>query len=97
MDNTYQEDHLYPQTKTKKIYDKNLVDNICNIQILKNENQIKNDKDFDIYRNEILILVPEYDKINYIPKLESYNVDNFEIFIKKRKELIYNKIKKYFE
>ena len=96
MDNTYQEDHLYPQTKTKKIYDKNLVDNICNIQILKNENQIKNDKDFDIYRNEILILVPEYDKINYIPKLESYNVDNFEIFIKKRKELIYNKIKKYF-
>jgi len=26
-----------------------------------------------------------------------YNVDNFEIFIKKRKELIYNKIKKYFE
>lgn len=96
MDKDYQEDHLFPQTKTKKIKDKNLVDNICNIQILKNENQIKNDKNFKEYREEIIKKIPDYDEKNFIPKLEDYSIDYFDIFLEKRKELIYIKVKSYF-
>jgi hypothetical protein len=101
MDREYQEDHLFPQTKTKKTKDKNLVDNISNIQILKNENQIKNDTDFKEYREKIIEKIPNYDLINFIPKLDEelkdYTIDYFEIFLEKRKELILNKIKDYFD
>jgi uncharacterized protein with ParB-like and HNH nuclease domain len=100
MDKEYQEDHLFPQTKTKKLIDKNLVDNIANIQILKNENQKKSDKEFKVYREEIIKTVPEYDILNFIPKideeLKDYTIEYFEIFLEKRKVLIFEKIKEYF-
>lgn len=105
LDRDYQEDHLFPQKKTKKyceenLIDKNKVDNISNIQILKNENQIKNDTDFDVYRNNIIKKVPEYDTINYIPTLDNelkeYTKEYFPIFLEKRKIIILEKIKNYF-
>lgn len=100
MDKEYQEDHLFPQAKTKKNINLNLVNNIWNIQILKNENQTKNDTDFKIYRENIITKVPLYDEINFIPQidneLQDYTEQYFEYFIEKRKILILEKVKKYF-
>lgn len=103
--NSYQEDHLYPQSKTKIYCEKNninksIVDNIGNIQILKTENQKKNDKEYKFYREEIIRTVNNYDEINLIPQLDNelvdYTFDYFQIFLEKRKELIFNKIVDYF-
>lgn len=114
MDDKTQEDHLFPQTKTKKAHPKlcYLVDNISNLQALKTSNQKKKDKDFDMWFSEISVNVPNFREISYIPlldseeideelksigKLVSYKSEYFETFIKRRKILIYRKLKDYFK
>lgn len=112
MDDKTQEDHLFPQKKTKKQYDKKLVDNIGNLQALKSENQDKGGKDFEEWLNDILIKIPDFKDKSFIPKLDSeeepdeelklcgelksYKCENFEVFLKRRKILIFRKIKDYF-
>ena len=112
MDDETQEDHLFPQKKTKKRYDKNLVDNIGNLQALKSENQIKSGESFEKWLEKILLKIPDFKDKSFIPKLDSeeepdkelkscgelksYAEDNFEVFLKRRKILIFRKIKDYF-
>ena len=112
MDDETQEDHLFPQKKTKKKYDKNLVDNIGNLQALKSENQIKSGESFEKWLEKILLKIPDFKDKSFIPKLDSeeepdkelkscgelksYAEDNFEVFLKRRKILIFRKIKDYF-
>ncbi len=112
MDDETQEDHLFPQKKTKKKYDKNLVDNIGNLQALKSENQIKSGESFEKWLEKILLKIPDFKDKSFIPKLDSeeepdeelkscgelksYSEDNFEVFLKRRKILIFRKIKDYF-
>lgn len=113
MDDETQEDHLFPQKKTKKKYDKKLVNNIGNLQALKSENQNKGGKDFDVWLKNILIKIPDFKDKSFIPKLDSeeepdeelkscgalksYAEENFEVFLKRRKILIFRNIKDYFQ
>ncbi|MFH1193560.1 MAG: DUF262 domain-containing protein [bacterium] len=112
MDDKTQEDHLFPQKKTKNKYDKNLVDNIGNLQALKSENQNKGGEFFEKWLEKILIDIPNFKDKWFIPKLDSeeepdkelkscgelnsYAEENFEVFLKRRKVLIFRKIKDYF-
>ena len=113
MDDETQEDHLFPQKKTKKKYDIKLVDNIANLQALKSENQNKGGKDFEEWINLILTKIPDFKTKSFIPELDiiqkpdeelrscgilnSYSEENFEVFLKRRRILIYRKIKDYFK
>ena len=113
MDDESQEDHLFPQKKTKKEYDKKSVDNIGNLQALKYENQNKGGKDFDEWLKGIFKKIPDFKDKSFIPKLDSeeepdeelkscgslksYAKENFEVFLKRRKILIFRNIKDYFQ
>ena len=101
------------QKKTKKKYDIKLVDNIANLQALKSENQNKGGKDFEEWINLILTKIPDFKTKSFIPELDiiqkpddelrscgilnSYSEENFEVFLKRRRILIYRKIKDYFK
>lgn len=112
MGDKTQEDHLYPQTKMKKIIkDNKLVDNIANLQALESSNQKKGNKDFDKWLSEISLNVPDFKEKSLIPKLDveetdpdlkacgqlnSYLPEDFESFLQRRKILIYRKLRNYF-
>lgn len=91
----FQEDHMFPRSKMIKVYEKNKVDNIANIQVLGKENQIKSDKSFEDWLNE-KERSEDYLKIHLVPKMENYEKDKFLDFLRKRKELIFNKLKNFF-
>jgi hypothetical protein len=88
---------MFRRTEMLKRYDKNLVDNIANLQPLGSfANNSKNNKKFEEWlknpdRSQ------EYMKINLVPNMESYGEDKFEEFIKLRKKLIFEKVKEFFQ
>lgn len=93
----FHEDHMYPQTSMKKIYDKKIVDNIGNVQALGSyTNQSKLDEKFSewIKKNE---KNEKYCEIHLVPKLPSYDETQFETFVKERQSLIVKKIMPFFD
>lgn len=93
----FQEDHLFPRTRSLKKFDKKEVNNVANIQPLGSfTNNIKNDKTFMEWIKE-KNRSEDYAELNLIPKMEDYKEDNFLRFLEKRRELILNKIKEFFE
>ena len=98
MDSNSQEDHLFPKEKLKSLkVDEKKINNICNLQILKSENQIKSDEDFDKWLERIEKYIPDFKEISFIPNLDNYNIDNFDEFLEKRKEIIFTRIYDYFK
>lgn len=92
----FQEDHMFPRSKMLKKYDKNIVDNIANIQALGRENQIKSNKSFENWLNE-KERSEDYLEIHLVPKMQKYEDDEFLIFLEKRREKILNKVKDFFQ
>jgi len=93
----FQEDHMFPQSDLLKKHDKKIVDNIANLQPLGAfTNNLKNNKKFKEWLEEPN-RSEEYRELNLIPKMKDYNEKNFEIFVKKRRELIFEKVKEFFE
>lgn len=89
MDSDYQEDHIYPRTKTEKLHNSEDVDNISNIQILKEINQKKGKKDFDEWLKEKFSTIEELDDYRnkfFIPKLINENGLSFEQIVKSYKD-----------
>jgi len=92
----FQEDHMFPRSKMKKLFDKKIVDNISNIQALgASGNNRKNDKSFEDWLNEPK-RSDDYMKIHLVPKMD-YSEDKFIDFVEKRREIIFNKVSKFFE
>jgi len=92
----FQEDHMFSQTRMIKLYDKKIVNNIANIQPLGYSNQAKGDTPFEEWLKEENRANDYYD-LHLVPKLESYTDDQFEKFIQNRKNLIFEKLKQFFE
>ena len=75
---------------------KQFVDNISNIQALgASGNNRKNDKSFEDWLNEPK-RSDDYMKIHLVPKMD-YSEDKFIDFVEKRREIIFNKVSKFFE
>ena len=92
----FQEDHMFPKSKMIKRYSRKIVDNIANLQPLGSfTNNSKNNKKFKEWLEEPN-RSEEYREINLIPKMDDYNEDNFEEFIKKRRNLIFEAVKEFF-
>ena len=93
----FHEDHMFPKSKMLKHFDKKIVNNISNIQPLGGSiNSSKNDKSFDDWLKEPK-RSDEYKKTHLIPDLSDYNEANFEKFLEKRRELIFARVKGFFE
>jgi hypothetical protein len=107
--NQFHEDHIFPKTvfterKLKKIglsddkieFYLNNFNCLANLQLLEGiKNQEKSKIPFDIWIDEKYPKVIDkkaYMERNYIPDI-SFEVDNFKLFIDKRKELIRKKLK----
>lgn len=91
----FQEDHMFPRSKMKRKFDKSLVDNIANIQALGLINQAKGNKCFEDWLNEPK-RSEDYMEIHLVP-IMNYKEDNFKEFIEKRRNLIFEKIREFFE
>jgi len=91
-----QEDHMFPRTPTKKKFDKDLVDNIANIQTLGLINQKKGKMEFKDWLKESE-RSEDYMELHLVPKLASYKEDKFEEFIERRRELILKKVISFFD
>lgn len=93
----FQEDHMFPRSKMIKKHLKKEVDNIANLQPLGSfTNNSKNNKKFwewleEPNRSE------DYMEINLIPKMDDYGEDSFEEFLKKRRKLIFESVKEFFD
>lgn len=88
----FQEDHMFPRKRTLKRYDKKDVDNIANIQALGAQtNASKNDKKFQewVKKREDK---SEYCKYHLVPDMVDYDEKYFPNFLKKRKDLIKEKL-----
>lgn len=93
----FQEDHMFPKSKMLKLFDKKVVNNISNIQPLGGTvNSSKNDKTFEDWLKEPK-RSDEYKETHLIPDLSAYNEKKFEEFLEKRRELIFKKVKTFFE
>lgn len=93
----FQEDHMFSRTEMLKKHDKKIVDNISNLQPLgKFTNNSKNNKKFKEWLSESN-RSEEYGETNLVPKMENYEDENFVEFTKKRKSLIFNKVKRFLE
>ncbi len=93
----FQEDHLFPRSRLLKKFDRKEVNNVANIQPLGSfTNNSKNNQKFvdwiaEENRSE------DYAELNLIPKMKDYGEDNFPEFLEKRRELILEKLKEFFE
>ena len=104
FNNKFHVDHIYPKSKfTKKTLERKGVDsvaipeymrqvnNIANLQLLPAIPNIeKQDKDFDLWFNEINTTEKEkiqYREMHYLPEIE-YSYANFIKFTEERRELI---------
>jgi len=73
------------------------VDNIANLQPLGSfTNNSKNNKKFKEWLDEPN-RSEDYMAINLIPKMDDYGEDSFEDFIKKRRKLIFESVKEFFD
>lgn len=81
MDSDYQEDHIYPRNKTEKVHNPEDVNNISNIQILKEINQKKGKKDFHKWLKEAFSTIEELNNYRnkfFIPKMINETGLSFE-------------------
>ena len=93
----FSEDHIFPYSKlSKEQLEKggNFIPNLQLLEIL--DNQSKQDKVpedwIKEYCNNDLGKIKEYKERNFIPMDLELTMNNFDLFIKKRKEIIINKI-----
>jgi len=91
----FQEDHMFPRSEMKKKFNKELFDNIANIQAIGEINQVKGPKPFKDWLNES-DRSENYMEIHLVPKLSDYKEENFKEFLERRKELIFKKLKEFF-
>jgi len=98
LSNDFQEDHIFRRTEMLRLgKSKNMVDNIANLQPLGSfTNNSKNDLPFKkwLEKNE---RSEDYLDFHNIPRMNDYSENNFEEFIKLRREIIYNKLKDFFD
>lgn len=104
-DKTFNEDHIYPQTEfqRKKLkargYDDEKIEqylscynSIANLELLDDsENKIKNAKPFEEWLSD---RDHNFKERHHIPQLEDYGFDNFLNFIKERKALLLDSLRK---
>lgn len=98
-DRTFQEDHIFPQSRIQKKELRSLGyndekieeyillrDTICNLELLdSSENNDKRAKEFDVW---VSSRDENFKQRHHIPEMESYSMDNFVAFIKARKALL---------
>lgn len=105
-DRKFQEDHIYPYSRLqrkelKKLgFEDDKIDNylelrdtICNLELLsETENNDKRAKPFEQWVAERDV---NFKQRHLIPVMDSYSMDNFEEFIKKRRSLLHKAIKDF--
>lgn len=98
-DRRFQEDHIFPYSSIqrkelkKRVYDDEKIerylrlrDTICNLELLSDsENNDKRAKPFDQWVAE---RDDNFKSRHHIPKMESYSMDDFEVFIQERRKLL---------
>lgn len=94
---TFHEDHIYPHAKMPTNQLKKQSDCVANLQLLPSEvNESKSATMPDEwlrqrYNNDVE-KIREYKERNYIPQDIELTLENFDMFIDKRKKLIFNKL-----
>ena len=85
-------DHIFPKSLLQKGYKLNLINNIGNLQFLSStENESKNNIKFEEW---IKNLEPSFIEKSFIPKnKELWFIENYEKFIEKRRDLMFDKLK----
>ncbi len=88
-------DHIFPKSMLESKYDDNLINNIGNLQLLTaTENESKNKTSFDEW-------IKKRDKTfltnNFIPeRSQLWHIDSYTEFIRERRDILFNKLKKIF-
>lgn len=87
--NEFHQDHMHPESKLKKTNFSKLRNNLANLQLLEGkENESKKDEDLEEWLKD----EERKKQTKFLPEGISLKIDNYEIFLEKRKELMIDEL-----